>query len=189
MNQPPELASSISATREQLDFTSEEQNILWRLRNRKLFFLVGTYLALSYVFIDGWTRVYPGTYFEAVKELFRFRIYPTWFLLALFIILTVYFTSYFLKSVYPLIKDLKAGKKQVIYFIPGKYQTPFFAEYYLKTPSQKTPLIRINKEMYDSIQSDSTACISMSLYSRFVFSIEVNGIKEKFNYSTAIDDL
>jgi len=184
-----EPTSPINTTREQINFTSEEQNILWRLRNKKLFFLVGAYLSLSYVFIDGWTRVFPGTYWEAVKELFRFRIYPIWYLWCLFIILTIYFSRYFLKSIYPLIKDLKAGRKQVIYFIPGKYQTPFFAEYYLQTPSQKTPLIRISKEMYDSIHVDSTAAISMSLYSKFVFSIEVNGKKESFNYSTAIDDL
>jgi hypothetical protein len=182
-------SSEFNPAIEQQELTSEERNILWNLRNKKLFFLLGAYFSLSYVLVDAWTRVYPGTYIEAVKELFRFRIYPVWFLLFLFILLTILFTRYFLKSVYPLFKDLKAGKKQIIFFVPGKYQTPFFAEYYLKTPSQKTPLIRINKNLYDTIQNDSSAHINVSLYSRFVFSIEVNGIKEKFNYSTAIDDI
>ena len=184
-----EVALPISSTREQLNFTSDEQNILWRLRNRKLLFLSGAYLSLSWVLIDVWSRVYAGNYWEAIKELFRFRIYPIWYLWGLFIILTIYFTRYFLKSVYPLIKDLKAGKKLVIYFVPGRYQTPFFAEYYLQTPSQRTPLVRISKEVYDSIRVDTTASISVSPYSRFVFSIEVNGIKQKFNFSTEIDDL
>ncbi|MDP4261899.1 MAG: hypothetical protein Q8941_05155 [Bacteroidota bacterium] len=183
------ISSEISPASEQQELTGEEKSILWNLRNKKLIFFIPSYLSLSYVFVEGWARVYPGTYWEAVKELFRFRIYPTWYLLFLFLILTIFFARYYLKSIHPLFKDLKAGKKQIIFFVPGKYQTPFFAEYYLKTPSQKTPLLRIDKDLYDTIQSNSAACIKISLYAKFVFSIEVNGIKEEFNYSTSFDDI
>src|SRR5689334_25253225 len=102
----PDLTPSFNTTREQLELTSEERNILWRLRNKKLIFCAGAYLSLSYVLVEAWVRVYPGTYMEAVKELFRFRIYLTWFLLFLFLLSTGYFTWYFSKSVYPLFKDL-----------------------------------------------------------------------------------
>jgi hypothetical protein len=91
--------------------------------------------------------------------------------------------------VYPIIKDLKSGTKAVIPFIPGKYQTPFFAEYYLKTILKDRPLIKIDKELYDTIQDYSKAFIGISLYSEFVFFIQIDARRMKFNYSTLVDDI
>src|SRR5262249_37310238 len=95
---PSKLTAEFNPVRQQSDLTSEERNILWRLRNKKLIYLLGVYLSLSYLFVEVWVWGYDGAYFEAIKELFRFRVYPTWFFLFLFIILTIYFTRYFLKS-------------------------------------------------------------------------------------------
>jgi hypothetical protein len=182
-------STAYQPTREQQELSPEERDILWKLRFRRSLFIVSAWLCLSYVFVEGWCRVYPGNYLDAVRELFRFRMYPTWYLLGLFILLTIYFTRYFLQSAYPLFKDLKLGKKTIIYFEPGKYQTPFFAEYYMCLPSLKNPLLRIDKAMYDAIQPGCTARLALSVYSNFIFSVEVNGVTTTFNYPTAIDDL
>lgn len=183
------VLSELDSAKEEQDLTVEEKSILQRLRIKKLSFLLGAYLPLSYIFIDAWTRVYPGSYLEAVKALFQFRLYHTWYLLLLFIILTIYFTKYFFGSVYPLFKDLKTGKKWIFFFTPGKYQTPFFAEYYVKTILKDRPLIRIDKGLYDAIEDHTTACIHIAPNSEFVFSIQIGERKMKFKYSTLVDDI
>ncbi|MBL7740724.1 MAG: hypothetical protein JNK14_16010, partial [Chitinophagaceae bacterium] len=98
-----------------------------------------------------------------------------------FIVLTVYFVSYYRKSVHPFIKDLKEGIKELLYFPAESYKTPFFNAYYIKTPSKKNAMIRVSKEMYDSIQPGSKGCLCLSPRARFVFFIEVAGKKIEFN--------
>jgi hypothetical protein len=66
--------STSNTTKELPELTSGEKNIPWMLRYKKLSFLAGACLSLSCVLIEAWTRVYPGSYFEADQELFRFRI-------------------------------------------------------------------------------------------------------------------
>src|SRR5258706_15075097 len=105
---PDIIYPGLNPVSEQQELTGEEKAILWNLRNKKLILFIPTYLSLSFVFLEGWSRMYPGNFIEATKELFRFRLYPTWFLLFLFILLTIYFTRYYLKSIHPLFKDLKA---------------------------------------------------------------------------------
>lgn len=79
------------------------------------------------------------------------------------------FGIYYIKLIHPINKDLKEGMKEVLYYDSGKYQTPFFAEYFIVTPIAKRSRIRISSEMFDKISPDSSATISYSIYSHFIF--------------------
>ena len=182
---PPELLFSS----EQQLLAGDEKNILRRQRDKKFLFIIGTYLALIGVLIEAWFQGHKDSIRRGPEELERFMNVSFYFIGFCFIILTIYFINYYFKSVSPIIKDLKNGTKVIIPFLPGKYQTPFFAEYYLKTILQDRPLIKIDKELYDFIQDTSHAFISISPYSEFVFSIQIDDRKMKFNYSTLVDDI
>ena len=173
---------------EQQPMAGDEKNILRANRDKKLFFLLGSYITLAGVVFQVLYMIWDVDH-PSIRVLFRYYRLHLSFLAFLLIILTIYFIRYYYKSVHPLVKDVRAGKKEVIFFVPGKYQTPFFAEYYLKTVIEDRSLIRINKELYDTIYDYSRACINMSLYSKFIFSVDIDGKKMKFKYSTLIDDL
>jgi hypothetical protein len=184
------FSSRFDQAKEQQNLEKEEILILKKLRNKKLLFLISAYGALLYVFIDAWTYMWGDYPYWGLDILIRFRVpFLSWFMVFLYLMATIFFTRYYFQSVHPLIKDIKLGRKDVILFQPGKYQAPFFAEYYLKTPFQKEPLIRIEKDFYDSIHDNSTGTINVSPFAKFVFSVQVDDKKIKFNYSNIIGDI
>jgi hypothetical protein len=140
---------------------------------------------LLYAIIDSWGRSYK--YGE--EEVSRFKALAPYFYSFIFSALTIYFGNYYFKLVHPFVKDVKKGLKEVIFFQPDKYQTPFFEEYYLGTPIKGKLRIKINKELFEAIQMGTTAFVSLALYSRFIFSIDINGKKLTLNDSSAIIDI
>ncbi|HEX6845536.1 MAG TPA: hypothetical protein VF144_01095 [Chitinophagaceae bacterium] len=111
-----------------------------------------------------------------------------YFYLFIFLLITGYFIYYYYKLLYPYTKDLRQGLKEILYYIPEKYQTPFFAEYYIVTPISKKSKVKISKEIFDLIGPGSTAAISYSVYSHFIFSIEVDKKEIKFNETHELID-
>ncbi len=90
-----------------------------------------------------------------------YKVIP-WFLAFILALLTGYFIYYYLKVVHPYVKDAKQGLKEIVFFKPEKYKTPFFAEYYLVTPIKNKLRIKINQELYDAVQEDTVAFISLA---------------------------
>lgn len=183
------VSSQLRPVEEQDYLVKDEADVLTKIRNRKLVFILGTYGSLVgvliYAWIDGFFRSFRWGP-DAVK---RYEHVAPYLIIFSFVILTIYFIHYYFNSVHPLIKDLKSGMKRIQFFVPGKYQTPFVAEYYLKTPLKKVPLIKIDKDFYDRIHTGSVACICFAPHSKFVLSIEVDRAKVNFNYSVAMDDI
>jgi hypothetical protein len=183
------VISELRPMQEEDIFTKEEEDVLREMKNKKLALLLTTYISLVAVLIYGGIEGVLRSYRWGPDEVARAKKLAPYLIIFCFLLLTVYFFNYFRKSIQPLMKDLKAGYKKNQFFIPGKYMPPFVPEYYVKTPLAKTPLIRIDKELYDCIHTGSTACISYAPYSKFVLSIEVDRKKINFNYSISMDDI
>ncbi len=166
--------NNIRLTGEKGFLTTEERIILEKIRNKKLLFIASTYGTLVVVLIIGWIKGWLESTHRGEEETNRFSIIAPFLIAFFFIMLTGYFIKYYIKAVHPFVLDLKRGNKELVYFTPEKYKTPFFAEYFLKTELKKKKLVRISLEMYDSIQYQSSACIYLAPVSQFVFKIVVD---------------
>ena len=111
-----------------------------------------------------------------------------YFYLFIFFLIASYFIYYYYKLLFPYSRDLKEGIKEILYYEPEKYQTPFFAEYYIVTPVSKKSRVKISKEIFNAIRPGSTAAISYSIHSHFIFSIEVDQKEIKFNETNELMD-
>lgn len=116
------------------------------------------------------------------------RLAP-YFYFVVFLLIIGYFINYYYKLLYPLSRDLKEGHKEILYYDPEKYQTPFFAEYYIVTPVSKRSRVKISKEVFDAIRPGSIAAISYSIHSHFIFSIEVGDKEIEFNETNELADI
>lgn len=169
--------------------TEDEKKILKKIRDKKLFYILSSYFALTGILLFAIIESWGKSYRYGEDEVSRFKAIAPYFYSFLFIILTAYFGNYYFKLVHPFVKDVKKGLKEVIFFQPEKFQTPFFEEYYLVTPIKGKPRIKINKELFEAIQIETTAFVSLALYSRFMFSIDINGRKMEFNDSNVRIDI
>jgi len=176
------VQSQIKQTREQQPFSESEINILRAIREKKLFYLITSYLALVglliYAYFEARAR-WQNRYDE--EEQHRFEIIWPWLFGACFIGLTIFFINYYYRLVRPYVKDIKNGMKEIIYFNPEIYKTPFFSEYFIITPVKKKRRIRINTEMCKSIQTTGIASVSLAPHSAFVFEIDVGKTEITFN--------
>jgi hypothetical protein len=166
---------------EQRALTSEEARILSRIRDKKIVHIASTYLVLSFILVFAWLYGWTKTFGMKEEDAGAFDVVGPLVILFLFITLTIFFVNYYLKAVRPFVRDLKAGYKELIFFEPESYKTPFFDAYYIKTPSKKNAVIRISKEFYDSIKPGCKACLCLTPHARFPFSIDVDGKRIEFN--------
>ncbi|HEX7846313.1 MAG TPA: hypothetical protein VF476_10985 [Chitinophagaceae bacterium] len=166
---------NIKLTQELAALSKEEMIILHRIKRKKLLFIGTTYISLVVLLplslIYGWGKSYR--YSEKIQETY-WSVAPFGGLF-FFIVLSVYFLKYYRKSVHPFLKDIKNKKKILLYFTPEVYKTPFFEEYFLQTEIEKRKRIRIGREMYQRINSDSLCCIHMAPQSQFIFQLSLDG--------------
>ena len=83
--------------------------------------------------------------------------------------------------VHPYEKDIKGGMKEIIYFKPESYKTPFFSEYYIVTPLKNKKRIKVTAEIFQSIHNTAIASITCAPHSSFVFEVEVGKKEMTFN--------
>jgi hypothetical protein len=172
--------------REKKPLSQEERQILVKIRDRKLLYVVSTYLVLLAIIAFGIFKMKSRLQDdEENKQLPIFLAVAPYVFGVLFIGLTSYFAHFYYKVVHPFVKDLKSGTKDVIHFQPEPYKTPFFDAFYVRTPSQKNAMMRIDKEMYQLIRPDATASLTLSTYGRFVFSLEIEGRRLNFTEKDA----
>jgi hypothetical protein len=177
---------AISQPVDQQPLSNGEKYILQTIRNRKLIFLLGAYVGIV-------GAVAQVIYNQISGLTFRFQL--IWFINSpyvlitfLLLVLTIFFIKYYFEAVHPFMKDLAKGKKEIISYKAEKYKTPYFEEFYLQTPLKKRPLIKINRELYDAIDDNCPAHISVAPFCRFVFSIDIRGHKLQFNEKDFILD-
>lgn len=93
---------------------------------------------------------------------------------------TFYFGKYYVQNVQPLIKDVRSGKKKLIFFKPLKTEMAFFKRYYLGTPIFDNQQIQIAAEDFFLIQEDYLLCLELGANSRQILRL-LYGEKE-INY-------
>lgn len=173
--------------------TSAEIDILKKIRQKKSRFFLSTLVGFLILIPIGWiySTNTSGIRYHRLSEnsIRRMAHLAPYFYLCVFLLITGYFIYYYYKLLYPFNKDLKEGIKEILYYDPGKYQTPFFAEYYIVTPISKRSRVKISKEIFDAINPGSTAAISYSIHSHFIFSIEVGDKEIEFNETNELADI
>ncbi|MER3497854.1 MAG: hypothetical protein C4308_04080 [Chitinophagaceae bacterium] len=120
--------------------------------------------------------------------MYRYQELAPYFYTFCFLLATGYFTRYFLKSVYPLVK-VKRKEKENYFFKPCKYKAPFIEDYYLKTTLNNMPLIHVERGFYEIIDDNSIAALYYSEHAKFILSVVVDHKRIDFNYSLVLDDL
>jgi hypothetical protein len=176
---PDFLSTGIDTPKDEQPLSNGEKYILETIRNKKLFYLLGGYIALlgilGRVIYDLWSLS------DRQLTLKMFINSPIMLITILFLILTAFFLKYYLDAVHPFTKDIARRKKNMVSFKVEGYKTPYFDEFFIQTPLKKKPLIKVTKEFYDAIQASSMAHIAVAPFSRFVFSIEAGNHKMQFN--------
>jgi len=175
------ISSEIKSNTELQPLTKAELNILKSIRNKRLFYILSSYIALVTVLLNAWEKDWLNIIFIKKEDLTKFGKFGPYFTLLLFLLLTIFFVSFYFRTVHPLIKDIRKGMKSIIYFKPEIFKTPFFVEYYIITPIKKKQRIKINTELYNNILINDLASISLVPYSCFVFEIEVGKKEMTFN--------
>lgn len=156
--------------------TDEFQLLKWKWLDKKKY-IQTTYLVLSLVLFMVWfyAPFTSGLSFTELMQTNRFKAILLSFLL-LFTTLSIFFFRYYRKEAFPYFLDLKTGIKEVHYFIPLKYQTPFFAEYFIRTPLEKCRLIKITATDFERITSQSLAAVSFAPVSGLPLQAAMDGI-------------
>ncbi len=170
--------------REQIELTPADRSVLTAMRRKKTFFLLGAYIALIaivvvVIYLSGWV----GTGYIAEEKMERQRRGSAILAVISFIILTVFFVVYYFKTVLPYTRDLKKGLKTVSWFYPTAYKTPYFDSFFLKTGSAKKPMLPITREMFYAVKPGVLACILFAPVSRFVLSLDIDGLQIIYNES------
>lgn len=174
---------------EEKTLSVNEEVILQRIWKKKILFIGATYLAFVVVLVVAWVYGPEIAARNEYEERLRYEKLAPPLIIFFFVLLTVYFIRYYLRSAHPFWKDVKKGVKELIYFEPKPYKTPFFDRYYIQTISKKRAMVQISKEMYDAILPGAKACIALSPYARFVFSIHVDDKTMLFNEKNSILDM
>jgi hypothetical protein len=175
------ISSEIKSTTEQQPLTKGELDILKSIRNKKLFYILSSYIALVTVLLNAWEKDWFNILFIKKEDLTKFGRFGPYFTLLLFLLLTIFFVSFYFKAAHPFIKDIRKGMKEIIYFKPEIYKTPFFEEYFIITPIKKKQRIKINTDLYNNILRTDLALILLAPHSFFVFEVEVGNKEMTFN--------
>ncbi len=156
------------------------------MRRKKTLFLLGAYIALIaivvvVVYLSGWV----GTGYITEEKMERYRRGSSILAIVSFILLTGFFIVYYVKSVLPYTRDLKKGLKTVSWFYHTAYKTPYFDSFFLKTGSVKKPMLPITREMFYAVKPGVLACILFAPSSRFVLSLDIDGLQIIYNESNS----
>lgn len=171
--------SSFRPVREQRDLSQEDVTRLKSFKNRKLFHFITPYLVLTAILPLAWIYANSRAMRWDAEQIQRIRILSPIFFGALFILLTIYFIRNYIRDIHPYVKDLKRNQKEVLFYKANRYQTPFFREYFLETPLEKTKLIKITGKDYNRIRPGSDVCINYAPNSEFIFSVTIDGLEIK----------
>jgi hypothetical protein len=147
-------------------------------RNKQITFSLSGFLPLAaillYVTIDGMNvitrkKVLPINELEYTDEraqMFHTVIpYVSGFFL---IMLIAFFTHHYLRTLAPLLRDLKHKKKLLLHFIPEKTEMGAFNKYYLSTPIVKKQQIEIKREDFYAIPNGDSLVLETAPYSHTV---------------------
>jgi hypothetical protein len=90
---------------------------------------------------------------------------------------TIYFLRYFAQSVWPLKRDLKNRKKQLIFFKPEKTDMSMFNRYYLSLPISGNQLVELPAADFSMIKEGDFLKLEIGPNSQQIIRL-MNGVNE-----------
>jgi hypothetical protein len=187
--QPKLMPERISRTEEK-PFSKEDLDSLKAKRNKQFLFLLSGYLPFIafglYILLMGPNSLNTSHNsgimpYRRIKinddTKTRFWTVAPYFLGFMFILLNVYFGKLYFQSLRPLLKDIKMGRKQLLFFKPVKNPMAFFNKYYLSTPLYQNQQIEVSREDFNSISDYDELHLEVGPNSTFILRL-CNGDKE-----------
>ena len=188
---PAKRPSALKPTllQEQKLLSKEEKRVLRIIWQRKLVIIGSTYICFVLLLFFAWVYSGARSYRFGEDEVARYQYVSLILIGFFFIVLTIFFIRYYLKVAHTFRRDLQHGIKELVYFEPVGYKTPFFDTYYIRNIPGRKKNVRVNKQFFESIVPGCQACVGITPHAQFVFSIEVGGQEMYFNEKNSIMEL
>ena len=182
------IQERIIKTEEQLLSESDRANLITK-RNKQLIYLLSSYvplaLILAYVFFSGLSVIYREKYpypkhkidEEDIKNFALVVPYVCGFF---FLMLTFFFSRYYLQTAAALIKDIQKNKKLLLYIKPEKTEMAFFNKYYIATPIRKKQQVQFDKDDFHNITDNDFLILELTPHSQSILRIVNNGKEIKY---------
>jgi hypothetical protein len=127
-------------------------------------------------------RRYPRITIDENTTTLFWTVAP-YFSLFLFLLTTTFLALYYFRSVHPMIKDVKGGKKITVFYRPKKTAMALFNRYYITIPLYSNQQIEVSKVDFDGIKEEELLSLEMGPSSNFILNLKN---KEEFIH---VDDL
>lgn len=167
--------------------TAGDLKELTERRNRKLLFLLPPYFSLVtigiYLLISGASGVNGAFHKDVIKNeegVSRFGEVAPYVISFFLLMATIYFIRLFLQMIYPLMRDIREGKKQEYYFNTSKSAMPLFNRYYISTPLYDKQQVEISREVFDSITDNEELVLEAGPRSLVILKVKLKGSEIEF---------
>lgn len=172
------------ASMEEAPLSADDRQRLKTKRNRQLLFLLPPYLALLAVTAFQWSLGPDGLagseHFDEEDVQRYYTVSP--YVFSFFLLMaTIYVATLFIRSIYPLSRDIKNSKKSMLFYTPAKSAMPFFKKYYLSTPLYKNQQVEISREDFESIPDNQELCLEVGPSSMYILRLRNNSKEIKYH--------
>lgn len=144
---------------------------------KQLIIYVPGYLALTttslYVWFGGPEGLNTRTSAVENDEKYRhlFWTVAPYFCIFMFLLSTIFLTVFYFRSVHPFIKDIRKGKKLLVFYEVKKTAMVLFRRYYISIPLYSNQQIEINKEDFENINEGDLLCLEMGPASTYILKL------------------
>lgn len=170
------IFDSISYTKME-PLTVKEIQALTNKVVKQLKIYVPGYLLLTaiaiWILVEG-PSVLPGRLGTSTSEntTTLFWTVAPYFSLFLFLLTTVFLSTYYFRSIRPFIRDIKQGKKIAVFYRPKKTAMTLFNRYYITIPLCNNQQIEVSRPDFDRIKEEDLLCLEMGPSSNFILSLK-----------------
>ena len=98
----------------------------------------------------------------------------------IFLVCTFFVIKIFIQSIVPMIRDLKKGKKSMLYFVPHKSPISSSNTYFLSLPIYGYPTIEVGAEDFGNPNNKEEFCVEMAPQSAILLQLNKNGKSIKY---------
>ena len=148
--------------------TDSDRNKLNNRKNEQLLIILFAYLFISGICLFFWNA---GSSMNLDNKSFRinfsnsetesFQRTVPYICGSILIVTTFFFIKFLVQSIIPLTRDIRNGKKFLLYFIPEKSKNAELNNYFLTTPLNKNQEVEISQEEFESLSEKTELCLEI----------------------------
>lgn len=159
--------------------SGSDYNTLILKRNRQFKFLFGAFAPLAaillYVAINGLVEVGVITHGVSDEDEQCYHLVAPYVYGFFLLMLIIFFGKMYFESLAPILKDIKANKKLLLYYIPEKTDMSAFGRYFLSTPVFAKQQTEVSKEDFLSIPNGAEVAVEVTPKSNIVLRFTCSG--------------